>query len=70
MLAEQAIVDIQGKLATLTQLVEVNRIPSPTQGMADRNMTKTAMDMEIYVKPLINNAPLQEQTVDTIIVGD
>ena len=42
-------------------------MPDPRPGTGDRTLAKTRLDMDIYVDSFLNNPPMQETNVGTII---
>ena len=44
------------RVEAIEAFIAANKIPGP-QGIGERNLAKTFLDMEIYVSTLINNPP-------------
>ena len=65
--AEQALQELAQRVASLEAYVMSNQIPDPRDGQPPRNMYKILIDMEAYLKTLIDDPPMQTLTMGTII---
>ena len=56
---------IISRIETLESWKQSNRLPT-TDGLSERNLAKTLMDMEIYVSTLISDPPIKTSNVQEI----